>query len=203
MGKKLKPDDIKATMSVNSNPAQSSIRKLQDITIAFRKENDALALSMAKMSARGEDNTKKYREMETQIKSNNNTIKENEKTIAKLTSELKINEKTMSQLRKDARNLQAQMDQLDPKSKEWNKLNKEFQTVRARMKEIQKESYDTTGFITRFAQTVNKYWSVIGGGLLIAKKGYDLANKAMMSNKKTGDELKATMEGISELSMVM
>jgi len=196
MAKKLKDDDIKLNVSVGTDTAQNDIRKLADANSELAKSNRELERSMASLEKMGARDTDMFREYEAQLAKNKQTIKENDKEISRLTSTLSINSKTMAQLREAAKNLQAQMDRVNPKSENWQSLNKDFRNVRARMKEIQKETFDTTGGITKFAQTINKYWSVIGIGIGAVVKGFDMLKGAMMSTGSTASKWTEMVAGM-------
>lgn len=147
MAAKLTDDILKWTLDIDGQPAMKALGEWEQKTRSVERANKALETEMAKLKARGKENTDEYRALEKQMKTNNATIRQAKARMAELRGEVGITGMTMQQLRQRSKELKAQLDRTVPNSAEWKKLDKELSAVDKRMKQVGTSSQKTGGIM--------------------------------------------------------
>lgn len=147
MAAKLTDDILKWTLDIDGQPAMKALGEWEQKTRSVERANKALETEMAKLKARGKENTDEYRALEKQMKTNNATIRQAKDRMAELRKEVGITGMTMQQLRQRSKELKGQLDRTVPNSAEWKKLRSELDATEKRMKQVGSSSQKTGGIM--------------------------------------------------------
>lgn len=228
MAGKLTNDEIKFILSLDAKGVQSEIinvsSKAQDLIQknkelgselkVVEKDMDKLQAQMSKLAAAGDTSSEKYErlrmaflataddanDLRYQIDSNNKSIDNYNKKADLLIQTLKIEDMTMDQLKKRAEELEKQFNKTsqstDPAA--YDALQGKLDEVRGRMAELKKGTKETDNIFAQFTTGVNKYWAAIVAGYKTAEGVFNAWKDLMTSNRATGTEFEATMNGVNE-----
>lgn len=147
MAAKLTDDILKWTLDIDGQPAMKALNDWEQKTRSVERANKALETEMAKLKARGKENTDEYRALEKQMKTNNATIRQAKARMAELRDELGVTGMTMQQLRSRSKELKAQLDRTVPNSAEWKKLTAQLDAVNKRMQQVGQSSQKSGGIM--------------------------------------------------------
>ena len=147
MAAKLTDDILKWTLDIDGQPAMKALNDWEQKTRSVERANKALETEMAKLKARGKENTDEYRALEKQMKTNNATIRQAKARMAELRSEVGVTGMTMQQLRSRSKELKAQLDRTVPNSAEWKKLTTQLDAVNKRMQQVGQSSQKSGGIM--------------------------------------------------------
>lgn len=224
---KLKDDQIKWILSLDAKGVQSELvktssasqkltddnKKLQAELKKFTKDMNDAEKAMDRMEAKGDTTSKSYQrakiafdqsstsvqKLTSQIQTNNNAIKQNNVIIDEMVKTLKIEDMTMIQLIKTAESLEYQLkrtaESTSPEA--YKALNDELNAVKDRMAEVKGGTENTEKVFPSLSGTAVKSMAAVGGAVLAAKKGLDIYESVMMSNRSTAVEFTAVMDGLS------
>lgn len=228
MAGKLTNDEIKFILSLDAKGVQSEIinvsSKAQDLIQknkelgselkVVEKDMDKLQAQMSKLAAAGDTSSEKYErlrmaflataddanDLRYQIDSNNKSIENYNKKADLLIQILKVEDMTMDQLKKRAEELEKQFNKTsqstDPAA--YDALQGKLDEVRGRMAELKKGTKETDNIFAQFTTGVNKYWAAIVAGYKTAEGVFNGWKDLMTSNRATGTEFEATMNGVNE-----
>lgn len=228
MAGKLKDDEIRFILSLDAKGLQSEIvnvsSKSQDLTNTNKKlgaelkvvekDMDSLQKQMAKLSASGDTSSEKYErlrkafiqvaddanDLRSQISANEKAIENYNRKAEEIIRTMKVEDMTMDQLSQRAKELESQLrktsESTDPAA--YAELEKRLTEVRGRMGELNKGSSETQNIFAEFTSGVNKYWAAIVAGYKTVEGVFSTWKDLMLSNKATGVEFKATMDGVNE-----
>lgn len=133
MAKKLTDDEIKWIISLDSSGAQKSIQDLVHESRNLEKANRETRQEMKELEAQGKKNSAQWLASKKSIEDNNAAIELNRKKVEQLEKQLKLEDMTMKQLRKSAKDLQAQLDVMEPSDPAWTTLKNQLDATRERM----------------------------------------------------------------------
>ncbi|NDV46195.1 hypothetical protein D0T49_03955 [Paludibacter sp. 221] len=196
MAKKLKDDEIKWILDVDSSKAQQGIHSLNKENKELEATNKSLRKSMNDLIAAGKKESDEYKKLDAEIKKNNKTISENKKKVDELEKSMGIEALTMAQLRKRAKELQTQLNHTSKATnpEAYAKLEKELGKVTNRINDLNGKN-----------KQVNKSFSTIRGGLAVFLGGLGIKftqflGKAAQQAKefvKQSIEIASKAEGVS------
>lgn len=149
---KLKDDEIKWVLSLNSSQAQQEIGKLNNANKQLSQGNKDLRRAMLDLEAQGKKNSTEYKNLQKSLEQNNAAIDANKLKVKELEKTMGLTDLTMGQLKKRASELQRQLDNtsLSTNPEQYKKLDKELNQVRGRMAELRtsgKSMTDQLGMI--------------------------------------------------------
>jgi hypothetical protein len=139
----LTDDVLKWTLDINGNPAMKELSELEKSTYDLERTNKDLRVELQKMEAAGKKNTEEYKRLQNQMKGNKATIDQNKSQMGKLRKEVGLNALTAKQLRQEYRRLKTQMDNTTPGTAEWKRLDKELNSVKNRLGQVNVASLKT------------------------------------------------------------
>ncbi len=224
---KLKDDQIKWILSLDAKGVQSELVKTSSASQKLTDDNKKLQAELKKstkdmndaekamdrMEAKGDTTSKSYQrakiafdqntatvqKLTSQIQTNNNTIKQNNVIVDEMVRTLKIEDMTMEQLEKTAKSLEYQLkrtaESTSPEA--YKALDDELNAVKGRMGELKGGTEDTEKVFPLLSGTAVKAMGAIGAAVMAAKKGLDIYETVMMSNRGTAVEFTAVMDGLT------
>lgn len=136
MAKNLTDDEIKWILSLDSSGAQKSIQELVHESRNLEKANRETRQEMAELEAQGKRNSVQWQNSKRSIEDNNAAIELNRKKVELLEKQLKLEDMTMRQLRKSAKDLQAQLDSMEPSDPAWDTLKQQLDATKNRMVDL-------------------------------------------------------------------
>ncbi|MDD2623243.1 MAG: hypothetical protein PHQ02_00290 [Candidatus Riflebacteria bacterium] len=139
MAKNLKDDEIKWIISLESSGAQKSIHELTQESKNLEKANKATRQEMKELEAQGKKNSSEWLASKKSIEENNTAIDVNRKKVDQLEKQLKIEDMTMKQLRKSAKELQMQLDAMEPSDPAWTTLKQQLDDTKNRMGDLRNQ----------------------------------------------------------------
>ncbi len=139
MAKKLTDDEIKWIISLESSGAQKSIHELTQESKNLEKANKATRQEMKELEAQGKKNSSEWLASKKSIEENNTAIDVNRKKVDQLEKQLKIEDMTMKQLRKSAKELQMQLDAMEPSDPAWTTLKQQLDDTKNRMGDLRNQ----------------------------------------------------------------
>lgn len=205
---RLEIDKHTLSLEANNKAIAENEKKISEIVKAYNIED--LTMSQLKQSAKDLEkqleNTSKarspeaYRQLEKEIADVKSRMDELKKGMDDTTRTMKIGDMTMNQLRQKAKELEDQLNNTsksaDPEA--YRKLQSELSSTRGRMSELEKEGKNTDNIFAQFTTGVNKYWAAIVAGYKTAEGVFNAWKDLMTSNRATGIEFEATMNGVNE-----
>lgn len=187
MARKLNPDYINFTLTLDASAAQQEINKLNKSSKEMRDANKALRESMNNLIAEGKKQSDEFKNLEAEYKQNTSAISENEAKVRQLLSTIDRGGKSYAQLSKEAKALQRQLDNtvksLNPD--EYNRLQQELDETRAAMNRLRNESGENGGLM----DWANNAKNVVMG--MFAQVGYTIT-------ETIGQAIQAVQQFVSE-----
>ena len=155
---------------INDEQAKSALRNLTAETDKWRKKMyEAMAEGDVKGLKKAETEYKKIRQQVAGIKKEAFDVNKVLNNIGSASA---------NDIRKALRMVNREMDNLNRSSSEYGALQKKAQQLRAELYGVNTALKEQRGLFSRFADTVNRYWSVLGGGFGILQLIRGQINKA-------------------------
>lgn len=135
--------------SKNNGETLAQLTKLQKETAKYRQENEELQKVMAHLDAKGQRNSKTYKEMEAKLKANKTAIRQNGVAMKGLEKNLDLTYMSMGQLKKRSMELRSALNTTSKAAnpEEYNRLQKELKQTGAQMDKLKGKSNQTQGFL--------------------------------------------------------
>lgn len=221
---KLQDDQIRWILSLDAKGVQSELTGLSSKAVQLTNDNKLLTAElkqvdkslkeaekdMLKYAQAGDTTSQTYQRAKTsfdqlsqsavslrqQIVNNNKTIRECDEQANQIIRTMRVEDMTMEQLKKRAKELESQFyktsEAADPSV--YSALEKELGEVEQRMDELKNGGDETSSM---FSLTMTKALIGVTAAIAAAKKGFELFENVMMSNRATGIEFKGTMDGLN------
>lgn len=225
---RLQDDHIKWILSLDAKGVQSELSgfssKAQDLTQknkelsaelkVVEKDADKLQTQMSKLAASGDTTSEKYERLrksfnetsgdanilKSQIEANQRAIDQFNKKSEEIIKTMRVEDMTMDQLIKRAKELEIQKrktsEAADPKV--YAELETQLTAVQDRMSELNGGTKNTENTFSAFSSTVVKGLAITAAGVIAAKEAFGLYENVVVSNRATGTEFEATMNGVNE-----
>lgn len=169
---RLKNEDLTARVFADTSPARkeivaldSDIKKAKGDLVEMQKQ---LAFT-EKISGKNSD---AYREQKKAVDDLSKAIKSNQKTLKEKRDALKATELTMSELRSKIKDLSRELRDAVPGTSRWKELNEQLREHKTRLKELERQSNQTEGFLKRL-------WNSAAGGVAIVGVVYHTVVRAV------------------------
>ncbi|MBF0649183.1 hypothetical protein IR083_10155 [Dysgonomonas sp. GY75] len=221
---KLKDDEIRWILSLDAKGVQSELTSISSVIQRLTDDNKKLEAElklatrqmseaekeMKKLAAAGKEDSDAFREAKAtyesaanesadytkRIRDNKKAIEENDAKAKEMVKTLKLEDMTMNQLKYRAYDLQKQLDNTSKSThpEAYKALEKELTQVNKRMGEL-KNGADETSSV--FSGKLAKGSVAVTAAIAAAKEAFNLLEDVMMSNRATGIEFAAMMDGVA------
>ncbi len=138
--KHLSEDEIRYTVTAETQKAQKEIHQLQQKTKDLSKAEKERRSRMIELEAQGKKNSQEWRNLRKSVDDYHKKIKENDRQIAELTKKLGVSGMTMNQLKKHAKELQRELDNTSKAAnpEDYEQLERRLKVVTERMDELKR-----------------------------------------------------------------
>ncbi len=160
MGKVIKEEDLRLNIIVNGNDTRQKIGELSRSVEDLNTKNQQLEAQRKKLRAEGQKESQQYKELTAQINTNKATIKGYQQQINSLRSSIKVSEMTMGELQQRAKQLNAQLRNAAPGTKQYDQLAKSLREVNARMVELKGQTKGVAGVMDKLG--LGKLQALVG-----------------------------------------
>ncbi|WP_319502575.1 phage tail tape measure protein [uncultured Draconibacterium sp.] len=173
--------------SKNNGETLANLTKLQKETAKYRQENEELQKVMAHLDAKGQRNSKTYKEMEAKLKANKTAIRQNGVAMKGLEKNLDLVYMSSGQLKKRMRELQSALSTTSEKANptEYKRLEDQIDQVGEAMGRLKGKSNQAQGFLGKMKGAAAGILPALGPAALVAgaaaaaKKIFDLSKQTM------------------------
>src|SRR5690606_7596284 len=159
--KNITYEEIGLGFSVNGNQAQAEFLKIGNSIRDMKAELTAVIAEMKQMEAEGKANTESYKDLTKQMKDLDKGIADGNKRRKELILNMKTEERTVEQLKQSIRSLKALRDKSSPDSEAYKLYNRELQTTRKRLKELETGGEQTGNVLTRMSSRLQMHFAAI------------------------------------------
>ncbi len=173
--------------SKNNGETLAQLEKLQKETAKYRQENEELQKVMAHLDAKGQRNSKTYKEMEAKLKANKTAIRQNGVAMKGLEKNLDLVYMSSGQLKKRMRELQSALSTTSKKANpaEYKRLEDQINDVSIAMNNLKGKSNQANGYLGKLKGVAGGLLPALGPAALVAgaaaagKKIFDLTDQTM------------------------
>src|SRR5690606_15693441 len=165
MANKLKQEDLVLNIIVNGNKAQSDIGKVSRALRDSKSAADAVENELKLLEKQGLKNTKRYRELTTELAKHKNEVARNQKELTRLNQSLKLEDQSIGTLERSLRNLIRLRKQSVPDSTQYKEYTRQIDIVRGRLNELQRQGSRTAGVLSRIGGGIRGFFSSTLGGI--------------------------------------
>lgn len=161
MAKVLRNEELRTSIIIDGNQAQSELSKLEKSTRELNAANKDLRLEKQKLEKLGKKESAEYKAVTAAIRQNNSTIRANKTRMTELRKEIGITGLTMTQLRQEATRLRANLNNVTPGSSDYIRYENDLKKVNARLKELRVGAQATTFSLGKMADGFNRYFALV------------------------------------------
>lgn len=205
MGKVIKEEDLRLNIIVNGNDTRQKIGELSRSVEDLNTKNQQLEAQRKKLRAEGQKESQQYKDLTAQINTNKATIKGYQQQINSLRSSIKVSEMTMGELQQRAKQLNAQLRNAAPGTKQYDQLAKKLREVNTRMVELRANVKGVSGVMGKLGlgglqSLIGKlfiYYQVIRGIFKFFSSGFKTLKDFEQANVNL-----STILGVSITQMV-
>lgn len=171
MGKVVKEEDLRLNIIVNGNDTRKKIGELTRSVQDLNTENKKLEAERKKLRDAGQKDSQQYKDLTAKIEANKVTMKGYQQQINSLRSSMKVSEMTMGELQQRAKQLNAQLRNAAPGTKQYAQLNNQLKQVNTRFAELKGQTKGIAGItdklglskMTAFVGKLFVYYNVLKG----------------------------------------
>ncbi len=152
-------EEARIPVYINDEQAKSALKALQGEAEKWRKKM---------YEAMSSGDMKGMKSAETELKKANRQMAQLKKEAFDVNKVLdNLSTASMKDLRRTAQKLNKEMEGLTRGTKEYAALEGKLQRVRAEMGRINKSIREQRGRLSKIADFVNRYWSILSGGIAV------------------------------------
>lgn len=137
---RLRDDEIKTRININTDESQKKIHALKDAIKELRVQNDQYRKGLTGLAKAEGDTREAADRLEAAIQKNNQTIREHQREIRKTEASLTLEGKSAKQLKADIKNLTRELENTSRASNP-----QKFDELRKRLDDTQQAFYRATG----------------------------------------------------------
>lgn len=161
MAKVLRHEELRTSIIIDGNQAQSELSKLEKSTRELNAANKDLRLEKQKLEKLGKKESAEYKAVTAAIRQNNATIRANKTRMTELRQQVSITGMTMTQLRQEATRLRASLSNVTPGSADYIRYENDLKKVNARLKELRVGAQATSFSLGKMADGFNRYFALV------------------------------------------
>lgn len=164
--KRIVDEELRFRVVVNGNEAQKSLLDLENKTRSLTRTNKEHREEKRKLKLEGKTESKRYKELTSEMTKNSAAIRENKTRMASLHKEIGIAGLTTGQLSKKALVLRLKLRNMIPDSKDYIRYQAELRLITTRLSNLKNQAKDTSFSLSRLADGFNKYQSLAAAFIL-------------------------------------
>lgn len=161
----LKQEDLVLNIIVNGNKAQSDIGKVSRALRDSKSAADAVENEMKLLEKQGLKNSKRYRELSTELTKHRTEVDRNQKELTRLNQSLKLEDQSIGTLERSLRNLIRLRKQSVPNSAQYKEYTRQIEIVSGRLNELRQQGTRTAGVLSRIGGGIRNFFSSTLGGI--------------------------------------
>lgn len=161
MAKVLRHEELRTSIIIDGNQAQSELTKLERSTRQLNAANKDLRVEKQRLEKLGKKETAEYKAVTAAIRDNNTTLRANKSRMSELRKEIGITGLTMTQLRQEATRLRANLSNVTPGSADYIRYEADLKRVNTRLKELRVGAQTTSFSVGKMADGFNRYFALV------------------------------------------
>ena len=165
MAKKLRDEDLVLNIIVNGDRGKKEINQLERSIKDTRHELQALERTEKKLRAEGKKDTAQYNEVTAAIKRKNQALEMANGRLKTLRQGMDLSKMSLKDLSREMKRLRQLASVADPGTAQWKKHNAQLQLVKARYRELRRESEITGSTIRNVSSRVTRFFGGIAAGI--------------------------------------
>lgn len=192
---------------INGDDGRKEMGELERSINDVNTKLDELHSKRSALEAQGKKDSASYRNLSSQISKNEKAVAGYRAKLESLQRQLNLNAMTIGELRSRKQRLQSVLNNTDPKTPLWQKLNTELAKTKARLAELSAQSKDTGAAVCETAEGINRHLSKIAIAYTAFTKGFDFFkqfeqsaldyDEALVDAMKTTGLTRTEIEGLS------
>lgn len=159
-----KNEKITTEIHISGDQARKQILDLKNSIEAETATVKKLKVELQSLETLQQKDSALYKEKKAALDAANNSIKSNRNRIKELTESMKVQDLTMKELKDRIRETSAQLNKMDPNTKEWKEMSARLRDANARLKQLKDTTQQTSGILRRL-------WNSASGAVAIIHVG--------------------------------